>query len=98
MPKRIRRTSLRRMLGLALLCLFVFAALGPCLLLGLEADHDCTGEDCPVCRLLHTLPSLTVVCVGFCSGLVLSSFSLRRVVRRTAAQPSPVRLRTRLNS
>lgn len=45
--------SQRKRIGAGLLCaglilaVFVFSAFA-----ALEAGHDCTGEDCPVCRLL----------------------------------------------
>ena len=48
------RRILAGVLGLALLLALVLCAL----CIAAEADHDCTGEDCPVCALVHQCENL----------------------------------------
>ncbi len=72
MPKEKGEVQMKRTLALllavALFCTFFVVAFG--------AEHDCAGENCQICCVLHTCLHLTltlVLCV--CTALVLPAFS-----------------------
>ena len=74
----------RKRIAALLLCVGLIAALSVSVwFLALEADHDCGGEDCPVCRimavnirLLRTLALAAAVAAAF--GLLRAAGSTRR--------------------
>ena len=72
--------------------------------IALEADHDCEGEDCPVCECieqcqgtLHQLGSVTVTGMAVLFPILLliaSGIHFVRVIRRE----TPVSIKVRLNN
>ncbi len=49
-------------MGLMMLVVVVFSAF----YIAAEADHDCSGEDCPICACIHHCENTLR---GFCSGI-----------------------------
>ncbi len=53
----------------AILCgLVVFAVLFSAVFIAKEADHDCSGEDCPVCACLQMCEQFLQRTLGLASG------------------------------
>ena len=46
-----------------------------------EADHDCTGEDCPICRNIAI--NIRLLCTAGLAALILLVFHLLPVVNGT---------------
>jgi hypothetical protein len=68
----------KRLAACALTLLFVFITLSSVAFIILEAEHDCTGEDCPVCYQLsvceHTLKfglATAVLTAAWIIGVIL---------------------------
>ena len=86
-------------LGLVLLLAVVLCAL----CIAAEADHDCTGEDCPVCatvhqceNLLHQLASVIAAAAAAAAvGMLFTSAAFRPFVLRRV---TPVSGKVRLNN
>ena len=82
-----------------LLCIFASTAI-----ILVETDHDCNGDDCPICQLIHAakdtltlngpMPS-QVTSTSFAS---LSSSSLPHFAQPTLPAASLVHLKIRLNN
>ena len=69
-----------------------------------EADHDCCGEECPVCRmialhvgLLRTLSLLALILFSFHALLRERSFRYRRNNAGLFTTETPVSRKVRLN-
>ena len=66
-------TKKRRLISCFLAALFVLVMLSSLVFIVLEAEHDCTGEDCPVCYQINvcerTLKSGLAAAVFFAAGL-----------------------------
>lgn len=84
-------------LALALLLALVLCAL----CIAVEADHDCTGEDCPVCALVHQCENLlrqlaaavaAAALLAFVALLGVSAASYACAVRRATPVSGKVRL------
>ncbi len=88
------------LLGLMLLAAVVFCAFFP----AMEAHHDCTGDDCPICSVLHLCeenlkqfgaavlsPAFIVIPAFF--SLIVSLFSAPDLMQET-----PVSMKIRLNN
>ena len=44
---------IKRILSGTMAALFLAAMLFSSFFIAVEADHDCTGEDCPICAVVH---------------------------------------------
>ena len=94
----------RRIYSAIAAALVILALIVSVLCLAVESDHECSGEDCYVCRILalceNTIKSFgTVFCV-LCAALFLSEFS---ALSRTPVMPSqcidsPVSLKVKLSN
>ena len=93
----------KRILAGVLALLLLLALVLCALCIAAEADHDCTGEDCPVCALVHQCENLlrqlaaaiaaaaAAAVVGvLCTSAVRHPCILRRV--------TPVSFKVRLNN
>ena len=67
-----------------LLAAVLLSALFACaLIISEEADHDCTGEDCPICALLDICEAaLHYVSIGAAAVTALAGLVFFRAVRR----------------
>lgn len=98
MTDRKRVRALLLCIGFALVLSVSFA------FLILEADHDCCGEDCPVCRTIamttSLLRALLLIAAAWLSAFVpaMSASSRRRAEEtRFCAADTPVRRKIRMN-
>lgn len=74
----------RRKTALILTILFVFVMLFSHIFVIAEADHECTGEDCPICEIiaivsdtikgLSLIGSAVVICAALVFGIVKSLY------------------------
>ncbi len=88
----------RKMLIIALIAFFIVAFLFASLFSQIEHDHDCTGDDCPICAVLHFVQdflssikrpdSLIALFILF----VASAFALSETGQRTSSVVTPVSL------
>ena len=98
-------TDRKRLLAL-LLCVGLAAVLCVSTLhIALEADHDCRGENCPICemiavnvRLLRTLGLLALITLFFTVLLRARSFRFRRNVSDLITIGTPVTWKIRMNN
>lgn len=69
------KRTLAILLVATILCAFFFVAL--------EAEHDCTGEDCLICGILNTCLQLVrcISAVAFLAAVVHAAVLLCRVER-----------------
>ena len=70
--------------------------------LAAEADHDCTGDDCPVCALLHQCEHLLrgYAAVAVAAAVLAAVLQLRAAADFACGvrRPTPVSVRVRLNN
>ena len=66
----------------------------------LEADHDCIGEDCPVCaaiavceNILRTAASAFAVAVSALATRIILAYAVPAVVRTVRATPFTLKVR-----
>ena len=69
-----------------------------------EADHDCCGEDCPVCRTIAlTTALMRILCLIAAAGLLWSVLNAAPTVFRhpvsvcLRSEDTPVSRKTRIN-
>jgi len=92
-----------RWAALLLAAAVLFTALSSAAFLALHADHDCAGEDCPVCeRLAACIETLRLV--GLCAAAAATAFVCVRRARercfrrqRALVPRTPVSLRVKLS-
>ena len=95
-------TKKRRWISCFLAVLFVLVMLSSLAFIVLEAEHDCTGEDCPVCAMIaicrNTLKTVLIALL-----LVLSSLTSRSAGRAFVSssalfdpEETPVSLKVKL--
>ena len=96
--------SAKRSLAIALLLFFLFAILSSHLLIIAEADHDCCGEDCAICKIIaiaeETIKGLTLLMVAatlFGAIRVVAAKS-RPISARNAFHFTPVLLKVKLSN
>ena len=92
------------MIALSISLLLVFVLLASQFFVIVEADHDCSGEDCPVCRFLaiveNTLKKFSLaICVMATLLLVRAQsvkwhFSLREILPKQ----DPVSFKVKLSN
>ena len=82
------------MLLILILCLsFAYAAL--------ECVHDCSGEECPICRVIavfSTLFAVAAVCFVAVLCFALASFVPRFIKGRAGASTTPTELGVKLSN
>ncbi|MBQ6552504.1 MAG: hypothetical protein IJL83_02685 [Clostridia bacterium] len=72
-------TKKNRVIATVLAVVFALAVALSLVFIAAEADHDCSGEDCPVCELL-------ALCRGVLRGVLAAAFvCLAAAALRTAA-------------
>ena len=104
----MRRTErlMTKRIAAGTLCLFLILTL---LLSGLyvaaEAGHECTGEECAVCAVIHwcgailrnsgmvAVPTLTA-----CAGSIAAAAAIAALFFRNCTQDTPVEDKVRLNN
>ena len=74
----------RKKAAIALTILFVFVMLFSHIFVIAEADHECSGEDCPICEIiaivwdtikgLSLIGSAVVICAALVFGIVKSLY------------------------
>ena len=95
-------TKKRRWISCFLAALFVLVMLSSLVFIVLEAEHDCTGEDCPICYQIHVcertlksgLAAAVFVAAGFAGALCPSAAPLSSGVRLCL---TPVTLKVKLS-
>ena len=94
----------RKHLKALLLCAgFVLVLLVSCAFLFHEADHDCCGEDCPICRTIAMtsvlMRALFLALALLCLARAAAALTARRMPERAfrSAFGTPVSLKIRLN-
>ena len=94
--------KLRRVFTIALAALVLFAILASFLVILGETDHDCTGEDCPICaavaacwKTLERLAKLLAV-VAVCAVAVLATVCGAPAFCRFLRKTTPVSLSVKL--
>ena len=67
------KKSIRRM-AVLFAALFVVAMVTSVLFIALEAEHDCIGEDCPVCLQIAVCHSILNLSAGAAGIVLLAAF------------------------
>lgn len=97
MSKKSRAAAM--LLAIAVLFVMLFSAC----YIAAESDHDCTGEDCPICWQISlcesTLKSfgLALLLVIFAAFIGFFTLSLPSLRDRSAVQPTLVSLKVKLS-
>jgi hypothetical protein len=96
--------SRKRLHALILCAGFILVLLVSSAFLIHEADHDCSGEDCPICRTIAMTTMLMRVCCMLIAAwlftiLPAAAASARKAPEGAciAAPGTPVSLKTRMN-
>ena len=93
-----------RILTVLLVAVVLFVMLSSVFYIAIEADHDCAGEDCPICYQIsiceNTLKSvgqavLVVILAAFIGTIV---FSLPALSKKPAHHTSLVSLKVKLSN
>ncbi len=94
--------KLRRVCAVLLAALVLFAVLTSFLATLGEADHDCTGEDCPICaavavcwKVLERLAKLLIITLIFAAS-VLAALCVAPAFCRLLRKVTPVSLNVKL--
>ena len=78
-----------KVIGIIIAIVLVLAALLSQLHFVAEADHDCSGEDCPICKLIlfaeqilksFCIASISVVLIGLCAHYRRKKETIRRFI------------------
>ncbi len=91
-----------RVIYAALACVLAFSTLVSVLVIADLHDHDCTGDDCPICLVLEVSQAvLTLAASGAATGALALAFGITLVVvvmMRELFLPAdnPVSLKVRL--
>ena len=94
----------KRVFAAILSLLVVFAVFFSAMFILAEADHDCSGEDCPVCRIImlaeESLKKLSVIfCViALAVSSLLSATAPRRAADASVSRFTPVLLKVKLSN
>ena len=104
MKGEIAVSSKRRMIALALAVLFVaFAALSLTFLL-IEAGHDCSGEDCPICEQIALISSslrtvaMLVFVLMIMTAALIGAKRLSEIMKTGYREDTLVLLKTKLSN
>lgn len=95
---------IKRILSGTMAALFLAVMLFSSFFIAVEADHDCTGEDCPICAVIHqcenTLRSVNdgqavqAVIVPFMLSCLLAAFLYKPYL----VQETPVSEKVRMDN
>lgn len=92
-----------RVLAAALTAALLFLLLSSALYIAMEAEHDCTGDDCPICCRLAVCENAMKL-LGQAAGLVLfaaaaavSASALPSAAKKAARAVSLVSLKVKLS-
>lgn len=95
----------RRVFACVLCALLLFASLFSIFFIAAEANHDCVGEDCPICAVLaeaeETLDKLGTAnppSISFSAPAFLCLLLLLPAAGHVAARKSPVAEKVRMNN
>lgn len=94
----------RRKAAWVLTVLFVFVLLFSHLFVIAEADHECSGEDCPICEILAvvscTIKELALIgAVAIVCAVLISAFAkVRNVGENTRSVSSLITLKVKLSN
>ena len=70
------KTNKKRYLAALICILFLVVALASFFYIAKEANHKCTGEDCPICACVHQVEqNLKNLGTGFAAGMSQKSMS-----------------------
>lgn len=83
-----------RVLAILFAVLFVCTMLTSVLFLAFEADHDCSGEDCPVCAQIAACQNLLKTLFGAACGLLAVAVTRRLCTRFWSLQKNRSRFAT----
>ena len=95
------KKSIRRM-AVLFAALFVVAMVTSVLFIALEAEHDCIGEDCPVCLQIAVCHSILNLSAGAAGIVLLAAFrrwiasSKTLFLSKGSKIQSPIRLKVKL--
>ena len=98
------RSYIRRAIASAVICVLIFVLASSSFIVVNEADHECTGDGCPVCVLIQQCENTikvfgTAVLAVFVSIFLNAALTL--LTSETAdciVRHTPVSLKTRINS
>ena len=94
----------QRFVSVALCAVLLAVMAFSCAIILLEHDHDCSGDDCPTCLLIHQAEE-NVMCLGqanmphahaIVSSLAMAQLSFQRFVQ-TAPTATLISLKVRQN-
>ena len=94
----------RRAIVIVISLLFIFILLFSHLFILAEADHDCSGEDCPICQIItiaeKTLQGFSLlICFGATVVAALSAaIKLRCVSDHKGSRFTPVLFKVKLSN
>ena len=93
-----------RVLSVLLAASVLFVILSSVFFIAIEADHDCVGEDCPICYQIsvckHTLKSVwqTILVVNLAGFIGIFLISLPAFTKKLAYNTSLVSLKVKLSN
>lgn len=93
----------RRYMNVIICCMFIFVTFASLFYIIKEADHDCVGDDCPVCACIHqaeqTLKNVSagVVSIFAISVIILTDRIQRYAYRTDFYADSLVSLKVRMD-
>lgn len=98
-------TKKQRMTALLVCIAIVFVTFFSVFFIAIEANHDCTGEDCPICVCIHTAEntlkeignSLAGVVAVIIAPVVLLLF-FKGILLSSFCHPTLVSIKVRLNN
>lgn len=91
-----------RVLAILLAAAVLFVMLSSVLFIAIEADHDCAGDDCPICCQIsvceHTLKSVgqAVLVVILAASIGITMFSMPSFTKKPTYNASLVTLKVQL--
>ena len=94
----------KRLIALSISLLLVFVLLASQFFVIVEAEHDCSGENCPVCRFLtiveNTLKQLSFAICSVAAFFLLraSVAKLQPILGEILPQTNPVALKVKLSN
>ncbi len=95
-------TNKKRFAAIALAALVLFVLMTSLFVIAHEADHDCTGENCPVCAFIavcrNTLKTLgdALIAAAVVFGCLCLAWSAAAFSRTEIYNESPVSLKVKL--
>ena len=94
----------KRVMAAVLAALILVVMLSSSLFIIEHADHDCTGEDCPICEQIYlctqTLKTLSAAVMATCVFFLLAALLQIRIrqVEAACVSHTPVSLKVKLSN